>query len=146
MFGRVSRRPVCRALEPVVHVPRRERLLFFFFGDSTTRTRHIPNVLRIHVRVINSTPLALRCLPVFLSPFSRGPTFSNIPNCTDSIWGPSEASPTSLFSLSLSFISVLLRQVFCIDRRVYMSFFLRFRVALRRAAGWRILRRCDDNK
>lgn len=73
MFGRISRRDLCRALEPVVHVPRRERLLFFFFGDSTTR--RIPNVLRIHVRVINSTPLALRCLPVFLSFLARTDVF-----------------------------------------------------------------------
>jgi len=45
-----------------------ERPLFFFFGDSVTRTPRIPDVLGIHVRVINSALLALRRFsPVFLS-------------------------------------------------------------------------------
>ena len=108
-----------------------ERPLFFFHRDGVTRTRRIPDVLRIHVRVINSALLALHRLPVFLSfGFSRGPTFSNIPNCTDSIWGPSESPPTSLFSPPPS-LRRFSRRVSCIDRRVYMSFFLRFQAALR---------------
>lgn len=93
-----------------------------------TRTRRIPNVLRIHVRVINSALLALHRLPVFLSfGFSHGPTFSNIPNCTDSIWGPSESRPTSLFSLLFPYAAS--SRVSCIDRRVYTSsFYVSFRL------------------
>lgn len=120
-----------------------ERPLFFFRDDGVTRTRRIPNVLRIHVRVINSALLVLHRLSVFLSfGFSRGPTFSNIPNCTDSIWGPSESPPTSLFSLLSPYAassSLMYR-----SSRVY-EFFLRFQAALR-CRGSRILRRCDDNK
>lgn len=105
--------------------------MFFFFANAVTRARRIPNVPRIHVRVINSALLALHRLPVFLSfSFSHEATFSNIPNCTDSIWGPSDVavfSPLSppfssfllLFLLYVSSPSLMYRST-----RVY-EFFLR---------------------
>lgn len=95
-----------------------------FFGDAVTRTRGIPAVPRIHVRVINSGLLALCRLHFPFSPlrfdFSHVSTFSNIPNCTDSIWGPSEASSTSpsfpVSSLPFAHPLQFLRNLASIDR------------------------------
>lgn len=73
---------------------------FFFLGDAVTRTRGIPAVPRIHVRVINSGLLALCRLRSPPSPISR--TFRRFP-IFQTAPIPSGVSLRSFFNVALFF-------------------------------------------
>lgn len=124
---RVFQIPYVRTLDQLFHVSRWAFHCTFFLRQSCdTNTLRIPNVPRIHVRVINSALLTLRTIPlVFLSYSSY---------VQDDVFQYSELHWFHLGSETLFlqhrccflllFLSIpLLRWVSCIDRRMCTEFF-----------------------